>query len=127
MRRPLLALATAILALGLAFPASGADSKRATEAKPAKIDKGMRIPPLRVPNYHKALWMSEWVACWRPESMDALAVELPEELPLGTPVTLVGDGILIEEHALVAGTIGYEIATGLNTGSRRAQRLVRDG
>jgi alanine racemase len=60
-------------------------------------------------------------------SMDALAVELPEELPLGTPVTLVGDGILIEEHARVAGTIGYEIATGLNTRSRRAQRLVRDG
>jgi alanine racemase len=60
-------------------------------------------------------------------SMDALAVELPEKLPAGTPVTLVGDGILIEEHARVAGTIGYEIATGLNTRSRRAQRLVRDG
>jgi len=60
-------------------------------------------------------------------SMDALAVELPEKLPPGTPVTLVGDGILIEEHARVAGTIGYEVATGLNTRSRRAQRLVRDG
>ncbi|MGH3078903.1 MAG: alanine racemase [Gaiellaceae bacterium] len=60
-------------------------------------------------------------------SMDALAVELPEKLPLGTPVALVGDGILIEEHARVASTIGYEIATGLNTRSRRAQRLVRDG
>jgi alanine racemase len=60
-------------------------------------------------------------------SMDALGVELPEKLPLGTPVTLVGDGVLIEEHARVAGTIGYEIATGLNTRSRRAQRLVRDG
>ncbi len=60
-------------------------------------------------------------------SMDALAVELPERLPVGTPVTLVGDGVLIEEHAGVAGTIGYEVATGLNTRSRRAQRLVRDG
>ena len=60
-------------------------------------------------------------------SMDALAVELPERLVLGTPVTLVGDGILIEDHARVAGTIGYEIATGLNTRSPRAQRLVRDG
>ena len=60
-------------------------------------------------------------------SMDALAVELPETLAPGTPVTLVGDGVLIEEHARVAGTIGYEIATGLNTRSRRAQRLVRDG
>jgi alanine racemase len=60
-------------------------------------------------------------------SMDALAVELPESLPRGTPVTLVGDGVLVEEHARVAGTIGYEIATGLNTRSRRARRLVRDG
>ena len=60
-------------------------------------------------------------------SMDALAVELTERLPLGTPVTLVGDGVRIEEHARVAGTIGYEIATGLNTRSGRAQRLVRDG
>jgi len=60
-------------------------------------------------------------------SMDALAVELPETLAPGTPVTLVGDGVLIDEHARVAGTIGYEIATGLNTRSRRAQRLVRDG
>ena len=60
-------------------------------------------------------------------SMDALAVELPDRLPTGTPVALVGDGILIEDHARVAGTIAYEIATGLNTRSRRAQRLVRDG
>jgi alanine racemase len=60
-------------------------------------------------------------------SMDALAVELPDLRPTGTPVALVGDGILIEDHARVAGTIAYEIATGLNTRSRRAQRLVRDG
>jgi alanine racemase len=60
-------------------------------------------------------------------SMDALAVVLPEKVALGTPVTLVGDGVRIEEHALVAETIAYEIATGLNTRSRRAQRLCRDG
>jgi alanine racemase len=60
-------------------------------------------------------------------SMDALAVELDRELPAGTPVTLVGDGILIEDHARVAGTIGYEIATGLETGPGRARRVVRDG
>jgi alanine racemase len=60
-------------------------------------------------------------------SMDALAVELPEQLPADTPVTLVGDGIRIEEHARVAETIGYEIATGLKTGSGRARRVVRDG
>jgi alanine racemase len=60
-------------------------------------------------------------------SMDALAVELDSEHPVGSPVTLVGDGILIEEHARVAGTIGYEIATGLVTSPGRAARVVRDG
>ena len=60
-------------------------------------------------------------------SMDALAVELDSQLAPGTPVTLVGGGILIEDHARVAETIGYEIATGLNTRSRRARRVVVDG
>jgi alanine racemase len=60
-------------------------------------------------------------------SMDALAVALDGELPLGTPVTLVGDGILVEEHARVAGTIAYEIATGFNSGSGRARRVAVDG
>src|SRR5262249_58227770 len=46
-------------------------------------------------------------------SMDAFAVELDRELPVGTPVTIVGDGLLIERHAAVAGTIGYEIACGI--------------
>ncbi len=59
--------------------------------------------------------------------MDALAVALDAELAVGAPVTLVGDGILIEEHARVAGTIGYEIATGLNTRSGRARRVAIDG
>jgi alanine racemase len=60
-------------------------------------------------------------------SMDAIAVELDGELPAGSPVTLVGDGVRVEEHAAVAGTIGYEIATGLVTASGRARRVVRDG
>jgi alanine racemase len=60
-------------------------------------------------------------------SMDALAVVLDGELPLGTLVTLVGDGVLVEEHARVAGTIAYEIATGLNSGSGRARRVAVDG
>ena len=60
-------------------------------------------------------------------SMDALAVELAEGLPAGAGVTLVGDGVRIEEHAAVAGTIGYEIATGLVTASGRARRVVLDG
>jgi alanine racemase len=59
--------------------------------------------------------------------MDALAVELDAPLAPGTPAALVGGGVLIEEHARVAGTIGYEIATGLNTRSRRARRVVVDG
>jgi alanine racemase len=58
-------------------------------------------------------------------SMDALAVELDERLAPGTPVTLVGEGILIEDHARVADTIGYEVATGLNTRSGRARRVTK--
>jgi alanine racemase len=60
-------------------------------------------------------------------SMDALAVELDGAVPVGTAVTLIGDGVLIEEHARVADTIPYEIATGLKTGSHRAHRWSRDG
>ena len=59
-------------------------------------------------------------------SMDAVAVELDRELPVGTPVTLVGDGLLIERHAAVAGTIGYEIACGINSDPTRARRVVLD-
>jgi alanine racemase len=59
-------------------------------------------------------------------SMDAFAVELDRELPVGTPVTIVGDGLLIERHAEVAGTIGYEIACGINSEPARARRVVHD-
>jgi alanine racemase len=57
-------------------------------------------------------------------SMDAVAVELERELPVGTPVTIVGDGVLVERHAEVAGTIGYEIACGINSDPARARRVV---
>jgi alanine racemase len=60
-------------------------------------------------------------------SMDAFAVELDRELPRGTPVTIVGPGLPLEEHARVAGTISYELATGLETGSTRCRRRVSDG
>jgi alanine racemase len=60
-------------------------------------------------------------------SMDALAVVLDEPVAAGTAVTLLGAGILMEEHARVAGTIAYEIATGLNTRSGRARRVTSDG
>jgi alanine racemase len=59
-------------------------------------------------------------------SMDAVAVELDRELPAGTPVTIIGDSVLIESHAAVADTIGYEIACGINAGSARARRIVHD-
>jgi alanine racemase len=59
-------------------------------------------------------------------SMDAVAVELDRELPVGTPVTIVGDGLTIERHARVAGTIGYEIACGINSDPTRARRVVVD-
>ncbi len=59
-------------------------------------------------------------------SMDAVAVELDCELAVGTPVTIVGDGLLIERHAQVAETIGYEIACGINSAPARARRVVTD-
>lgn len=59
-------------------------------------------------------------------SMDSFAVELDRPLPAGTPVTLVGDGLLLEEHARRAGTITYELACGLNTSPDRARRRVVD-
>jgi alanine racemase len=59
-------------------------------------------------------------------SMDSLAIELPGELPVETPVTLVGGGVLAEEHAAVAGTINYEIVCGINSRRERARRTVLD-
>src|SRR6185369_18004762 len=56
-------------------------------------------------------------------SMDSFAVELGDE-PEGTPVTLVGNGVLVEEHARHAGTINYEITTGMVSDPRRADRQV---
>jgi alanine racemase len=59
-------------------------------------------------------------------SMDSFAVELGDE-PEGALVTLVGDGLLVEEHARHAGTINYEITTGIVSDPRRAERRVVDG
>jgi alanine racemase len=59
-------------------------------------------------------------------SMDALAVELDRELPVGTPVTLVGHGVLLEDHARVADTITYELASRIESGPARARRVVLD-
>ena len=60
-------------------------------------------------------------------SMDSFAVELPDELPRGTSVTLVGDGLLVESHAARAGTINYEITTGIRSSPERTRRVFVDG
>jgi alanine racemase len=57
-------------------------------------------------------------------SMDAIAVELGRELSAGTSVVIVGDGVLLEEHARVAGTITYELACGLDRAPERTRREV---
>jgi alanine racemase len=59
-------------------------------------------------------------------SMDAFAVELDRELPPGTPVTIVGRGVPLEEHARVAGTITHDLVCGIESGPTRARRVVTD-
>jgi alanine racemase len=57
-------------------------------------------------------------------SMDAVAVELDRSFAAGTPVTIIGDGVLLEQHARVAGTITYELACGFDRGPERVRREV---
>ena len=59
-------------------------------------------------------------------SMDAFAIELDRRLSVGTPVTLIGHGVLIEDHARVADTLNYELATGIDSSPTRARRVVID-
>jgi alanine racemase len=60
-------------------------------------------------------------------SMDAFAVELDQEEPVGAPVTLLGPGVLAEDHARVAETINYELVSRVGADARRARRVVVDG
>jgi alanine racemase len=57
-------------------------------------------------------------------SMDAFAVRLDRELAPGTTVTIVGDGVSIDDHARVANTIGYELVCGIDSSPERAHRTV---
>jgi alanine racemase len=57
-------------------------------------------------------------------SMDAFAVELDRQLPVRAQVTLIGPGVRVEEHARVAGTINYEIVTGIGRAPERTRRIV---
>ena len=59
-------------------------------------------------------------------SMDSFAVELPGRISVGTPVTLIGQGVPAEAHARVAGTITYELVCGINAAPERATRTVVD-
>jgi alanine racemase len=59
-------------------------------------------------------------------SMDALAVELGDE-PEGTEVTLIGNGVLVEEHARRLGTINYEVTCGIRSAPERVERRIVDG
>jgi alanine racemase len=59
-------------------------------------------------------------------SMDSFAVELDRQLPPGTPVVLIGQGVLAESHARVAGTINYEVTCGVESSPLRARRTVLD-
>jgi len=59
-------------------------------------------------------------------SMDSFAVELDRQLPVGTPVVLLGHGVLAEAHARVAETINYEVVCGIESDPLRARRTVID-
>jgi alanine racemase len=60
-------------------------------------------------------------------SMDAFAVELERDLPVATPVVIIGRGVPAEALARVAGTITYELVCGIASGPGRARRVVVDG
>jgi alanine racemase len=59
-------------------------------------------------------------------SMDSFAVELDRQLPVGSPVVLLGHGVIAESHARVAGTINYELLSRIETDPLRARRSVID-
>jgi alanine racemase len=59
-------------------------------------------------------------------SMDAFAVELDEQVPVGAPVTILGQGVLAEDHGRVAGTINYELVSRISADPRRVRRSVVD-
>ena len=56
--------------------------------------------------------------------MDAVAVTLSGPVEVGAPVTLVGDGITLEDHARVADTIAYELACDIRLLPGRSSRVV---
>jgi hypothetical protein len=65
MSRPRLFVLLALVAL--AVPAAAAT---------AGVDKGLEKPPAHLTSHHKAIWMSEWVACWRVYTLQQFTREL---------------------------------------------------
>jgi alanine racemase len=59
-------------------------------------------------------------------SMDSFAVELGTA-KTGAAVTLIGEGLLAEEHARHLGTINYDLTCGIARAPERADRRVLDG
>ncbi len=59
-------------------------------------------------------------------SMDSFAVELGDEQE-GDAVTILGDGVLAEEHARVLGTINYEVTCAIRREPERASVKYVDG
>jgi alanine racemase len=58
-------------------------------------------------------------------SMDSFAVELGDERE-GAAVTILGDGLLAEEHARHIGTINYEVTTAIRSAVERTDLRVVD-
>lgn len=59
-------------------------------------------------------------------SMDSFAVVLPPATGAGSTVSLIGDGLLAEEHAARSGTITYELVCRIRTDESRARRRTVD-
>ncbi len=57
-------------------------------------------------------------------SMDAFAVELDAKTAAGTPVVLIGPGVLVEDHARIANTIPHDFVCRINSDPSRATRIV---
>jgi len=55
---------------------------------------------------------------------EGVALSHQLRLAVGADVVLVGDGATLEAHALVAETIGYELACGIRTSGERSTREV---
>ena len=61
--------------------------------------------------------VADWLIRWRVQ---------PNTITVVSAVVLLGSGVSAEEHARVAGTITYELLTGIDSSPERARRTVTD-